>query len=56
VIKADATGQFAYAMPRAGWWGFAALVESDKPAKSPEGKPAKTELGGLIWVRAQDMK
>jgi cobalt/nickel transport protein len=56
VIKADASGQFAYAMPRAGWWGFAALVDSDKPAKSPEGKPAKTELGGLIWVRAQDMK
>ncbi|BAE53138.1 DUF4198 domain-containing protein [Paramagnetospirillum magneticum] len=56
VIKADASGQFAYAMPRAGWWGFAALVESDMPAKSPAGKPAKTELGGLIWVRAQDMK
>ncbi len=56
VIKADASGQFAYAMPRAGWWGFAALVESDKPAKSPDGKPAKVELGGLIWVRAQDMK
>lgn len=56
VIKADASGQFAYAMPRAGWWGFAALVDSDKPARSPEGKPAKTELGGLIWVRAQDMK
>ncbi|KIL98017.1 Additional periplasmic component NikK of nickel ECF transporter [Paramagnetospirillum magnetotacticum MS-1] len=56
VIKADASGQFAYGLPRAGWWGFAALVESEKPAKSPEGKPAKTELGGLIWVRAQDMK
>lgn len=56
VIKADSTGQFAYAMPRAGWWGFAALIDGDKPAKSPEGKPAKTELGGLIWVRAQDMK
>lgn len=56
VIKADASGQFAYAMPRAGWWGFAALVESDKPARSPEGKPARTELGGLIWVRARDMR
>lgn len=56
VIKADASGQFAYGLPRAGWWGFAALVEAEKSAKSPEGKPAKTELGGLIWVRAQDMK
>jgi len=56
VIKADSTGQFAYSMPRAGWWGFAALVEGDKPVKGPDGKPAKTELGGLIWVRAVDMK
>lgn len=55
VIKADAQGQFAYAMPRAGWWGFNALVEG-KAAKSPQGKPAKAELGGLIWVRAVDMK
>jgi cobalt/nickel transport protein len=56
VIKADASGQFTYGLPRAGWWGFAALIDGDKPARSPEGKPAKTELGGLIWVRAQDMK
>ena len=55
VIKADASGTFAYAMPRAGWWGFAALIEDDKPAKSPDGKEAKTELGGLIWVKATDM-
>jgi len=55
VIKADANGTFAYAMPRAGWWGFAALIEDDKPAKSPDGKEAKTELGGLIWVKTTDM-
>ena len=56
VIKADASGQFSYTMPRAGWWGFAALVEADKPMKAPDGKPAKVELGGLIWVKTQDMK
>ena len=55
VIKADAQGQFAYAMPRAGWWGFAALVEG-KPGKNPAGKTVPTELGGLIWVKAVDMK
>ena len=55
VIKADASGTFAYAMPRAGWWGFAALIEDDKPVKSPEGKDARTEIGGLIWVKATDM-
>ena len=54
VIKADAGGVFAYAMPRAGWWGFAALVDGPA-APGPDGKPAVTELGGLIWVKATDM-
>ena len=55
VIKADAQGVFAYAMPRAGWWGFAALVEGDQTMKSPDGRDAPVELGGLIWVKATDM-
>lgn len=55
VIKADAQGTFAYAMPRAGWWGFAALVEGDQKMKSPDGKDAPVEQGGLIWVKATDM-
>lgn len=55
VIKADSQGQFAYAMPRAGWWGFAALVEG-KPGKNPAGQTVPTELGGLIWVKTTDMK
>lgn len=54
VIKADASGTFAYAMPRAGWWGFAALVDGPA-AQSPDGKEADTELGALIWVKATDM-
>jgi ABC-type Co2+ transport system, periplasmic component len=56
VIKADASGQFAFAMPRAGWWGFAALLEGDKPMKNPEGKPAPVETGALIWVKTTDMQ
>jgi cobalt/nickel transport protein len=55
VIKADAQGVFAYSMPRAGWWGFAALVESDQTMKAPDGKDAPVEMGGLIWVKATDM-
>lgn len=55
VLKADANGTFSYAMPRAGWWGFAALVEGDAPMTSPEGKPVPVEEGGLIWVKATDM-
>jgi cobalt/nickel transport protein len=54
VIKADERGAFAYAMPRAGWWGFAALVDGPE-APGPDGKPAPTERGGLIWVKTTDM-
>lgn len=56
VIKADAGGQFAFAMPRAGWWGFAALVDGETPMKAPDGTPAAVELGGLMWVKVTDMK
>lgn len=55
VIKADQDGVFAYAMPRAGWWGFAALVEGETEMKNPEGKSVPVELGALIWVKATDM-
>jgi len=55
VIKADANGVFSYAMPRAGWWGFAALVEGDEKMPGPDGEPVEVELGGLMWVRAVDM-
>lgn len=56
VIKADAGGQFAFAMPRAGWWGFAALVDGETPMNAPDGTPATVELGGLMWVKVTDMK
>jgi len=56
VVKADQDGVFSYAMPRAGWWGFAALVEGDEKMESPEGKAVDVELGGLIWVRCVDME
>ncbi|MFP4359796.1 MAG: DUF4198 domain-containing protein [Alphaproteobacteria bacterium] len=55
VIRADADGRFSYAMPRAGWWGFAALVEAEETMDSPEGEAVPVELGGLIWVRTVDM-
>jgi len=55
VIKTDPSGVFSYTMPRAGWWGFAALVSGDEKIKNPEGKPVEVELGGLMWVKAVDM-
>lgn len=55
VIKADAQGVFAYSMPRAGWWGFAALVAG--PSRpGPDGQMADVELGGVMWVKTVDMQ
>lgn len=56
VIKSDAAGVFAYAMPRAGWWGFNVITEAAEQKPAPDGKPAPVELGGTLWVRAVDMK
>ena len=56
LIKADANGVFSYSMPRAGWWGFAALVPGDQKLKGPTGKMVDVEQGGLIWVRAVKME
>lgn len=56
VIKADANGVFSYAMPKAGWWGFAALIESDAPLPNPDGKAVPVEQGGLMWVHTVDMR
>jgi cobalt/nickel transport protein len=56
IIRADSNGVFAYAMPREGWWGFAALLDGEKKMQGPDGAPVDVELGGLIWVYTRDMK
>ncbi len=56
VIKADANGTFSYAMPRSGWWGFAALIDGEEKMKNPDGNMVPVELGALIWIHVVDMK
>lgn len=56
VVKADGNGVFGYAVPRAGWWGFAALLTGDQTMKNPDGDDVPVEAGALIWVNAVDMK
>ncbi len=56
VVKTDANGVFSYSMPRAGWWGFAALVDGEEKLKGPDGRPANVELGGLMWVKTVEMR
>lgn len=55
VVKADANGVFSFAMPKPGWWGFAALMEDTKKIKH-EGKDKKVELGAVLWVYAHPMQ
>lgn len=55
VTKADAKGIFSYAMPRAGWWGFAALNKAGWKLKH-EGKKKEVEIGAIFWVHTTDMK
>jgi len=56
VIKADGNGVFSYAMPKAGWWGFAALNEASWTLKDPDGKEKPVEIGAVYWVRTRDMR
>lgn len=53
VIRADKNGVFTYAVPRAGWWGFAALNLSGKKMKY-KGEDKDVELGAVIWVEFQE--
>lgn len=53
-IKTDSRGVFHYAMPKAGWWGFAALTDADwKLLKDGESK--SVEIGAVYWVKATDL-
>ena len=54
-IKADGNGVFTYAVPRAGWWGFAALNTSDEKLKY-KGEEKDIEIGAVIWVEFHDWK
>jgi cobalt/nickel transport protein len=53
VVKADRNGVFTYAVPRSGWWGFAALTTADFKLKK-DGKDKAVEIGGVIWVYFHD--
>jgi cobalt/nickel transport protein len=55
VVKTDANGIFTYAMPRAGWWGFASLSTADWTLKQ-DGVDKPVEMGAVIWVHTTDMQ
>ena len=54
-IKADQNGVFTYAVPHAGWWGFAALnIAAEKMMH--DGKPKDVEMGAVIWIKFHPWK
>ena len=50
-IKANADGEFAFGIPKAGWWGFAALGVG--PETKYKGKSLSQDA--IIWIQARDM-
>jgi len=42
-------------MPKAGWWGFAALNEASGTLKQ-NGQNKGIEIGAVFWVRTVDMR
>jgi cobalt/nickel transport protein len=49
VVKADSNGVFSYAVPFAGWWGFAALNTLEDKMEH-NGTPKDLELGAVLWL------
>ena len=54
-IKAYGNDVFTFAVPKAGWWGFAALNTSDEKLKH-NGEEKDIEIGAVIWVEFHDWK
>ncbi|NLD36434.1 MAG: DUF4198 domain-containing protein [Desulfatiglans sp.] len=55
VVKTDSSGVFSYAVPKAGWWGFAGLNTSDKKIKH-DGEEKDVEIGAVLWIEFKEMK
>lgn len=51
VILTNAQGEFSFALPKAGWWGFAALTVG--PEKEYNGMPLSQDA--ILWVQATDL-
>lgn len=52
VVRTDSNGVFTYGVPRAGFWGFAAVDSG--PAKEFQGKTL--EQDAVIWIRANELR
>lgn len=53
VTTTDVNGVFHFAMPAAGWWGFAALGEASQGVMK-DGELRPVELGAVMWVKTEE--
>ena len=51
VVKTDKNGVFTFAVPRAGWWGFAALTTEKQAIPDKDGKKKDAEYGAVLWLQ-----
>ena len=51
-IKANKNGEFAFGLPKSGWWGFCALGTGP----DEEYKDKELSQDAVIWVQAHDME
>jgi cobalt/nickel transport protein len=54
VVKTDKNGVFTFAVPKSGWWGFAALAEEKNAIPHSDGKKKNAEYGAVLWVQFTD--
>ena len=53
-VLTDPNGVFTYAMPREGWWGFAAVFPTDEKMTFKK-EMYSVEHGATFWVHATEM-
>ncbi|BAV91975.1 DUF4198 domain-containing protein [Candidatus Desulfovibrio trichonymphae] len=49
IVRTDQNGVFAFGVPWAGWWGFAALSTADEKLDY-KGEQKPIELGAVLWT------
>ena len=55
VVKSDQNGVFSFCLPKAGWWGFAALNKDVKTIKH-NGEEKSVEIGAVLWIKAYNIE
>jgi len=54
VVRTDKSGVFTFAVPKAGWWGFAGLNTEKQAIQHTDGKKKDAEYGAVLWVQFTD--